>query len=409
MVHMETGVDKLVGIVARDKKVDINIAAKELNVDPAVVQEWAEFLEEEGIVSLQFSLSKTFILEKQLSKTEVVKKNKEYDNKKEAFVRRVEFALKKLEDETAGFESIKKQYDAMKHHIGDEIDAVREEMEQLHHYEELKKNIDSDILKQKVEYQKTLDEVHQRIGQEERRYKKIVEEVSDEAHKIEQERSEFLDLKKEEHDLLKRIEALKDIVKRVQTRVETHESVLSNHEQRLGTLRELADKLRSDIIEKRKKEIEPLLKISDDQSGRILRIQNEIVEKVKAGRDKMQEFEKQSREISERFESFFKRRSQTEQVMQDLEKAKLEMKEELSALIRKAKAFEITDKNADTNTHVRELEKKFQDFDKKRNGFARQLDYLKEVILGKNVKLPPRIPEAKKPAVRAKPKKKKKR
>lgn len=382
MTSIETGVDRLVALVEKEKKLELHEAAKQLNVDPAVVQEWAEFLEEEGIVSLEYSLSKTFIVEKRLSKGEVKKKEKEYEGRREAFVRRVDAALKQLEDETAGFESIKKHYDSMKQNIGDEIDAVKAEMEQLSHYENLKKSIDSDILKQKVEYQKTLDDVRSRLLSEERRYKKIVDDIGLEQKKLEQEHIEFSDIKKEEHDLMKRIDALKDILGSVQSRLDSHKGVLDTHEQRLTTLRELADTLKEDIVEKRQKEIEPLLKISTDQSGRILRIQDEIVQKIKSGRDKMQEFESQSKEIVEQFEHFFTKKAKTEQAIQELEKAKLEMKEDLNELIKKAKAFEITSKG-DTNAHVKELEGKFQDFDRRRGAFVSQLDYLRQLILGK--------------------------
>ena len=80
------------------------------------------------------------------------------------------------------------------------------------------------------------------------------------------------------------------------------------------TLRTLAEKLRQDLVEKRKREIEPMLKISNDQSERITRIQNEIVEKVKKNRDTLQEVEKESKEIADRFGSFFERRVETEKL-----------------------------------------------------------------------------------------------
>lgn len=402
MARIETGVDKLVELVGKEKKIELHEAAKRLGVDPAVVQEWAEFLEEEGIVSLQFSLSRTYVVEKRLNKNERQKKEKEYESKKEAFVRRVGSALKQLEDETAGFDAIKKQYDNVKQHIGDEIDAVKEEMEQLRHYEELKRSIDDDILKQKVDYQKKLDEIHSRIKSEERRFRKIAEQVDDEEKRLNQERTEFEDIRKEEQDLMKRIDALKDIVRSVHNRLETQEESIKSHEDRLKTLHDLAENLKDDIVEKRKKELDPLEKISEDQAKKILRIQDEIVEKVKAGRNKMQEFEGQSKEIAQQFEKFFKKRSRTEHVIRELDKAKHEMQDELNDLIRKAKAFEITSKT-DTDKHIRELEGSFKEFDRRKNAFSRQLEYLKNVILGKDVKPPkgmPKVP-AKKAAKKA--------
>jgi chromosome segregation ATPase len=384
MANIETGVDKLVKLVAKEKKIELGEAAKQLNVAPAVVQEWADFLEEEGLVQLQYSLSKTFLVEKTLSKQEVEKKGKEYDSKKEAFVRKVDTTLKQLEAETEDFETIKKQYYALKDQIGDQIDAIKEEVDQLRHYEELKKSIDQDILKQKVDYQKTLDEVHARISQEERRYTKIFDEIVAENAKLKGERLEFTDIKREEDELMKRVDALQDIMKSVKSRLESQSQTVTSHEERLAKLRELAERLQQEIGEKKEKEIEPLVKISKDQEQRILRIQNEIVEKIKKRRDDMQVFKGEAETVAHRFEEFFQKQAKTESKLKELEQAKQEMKNELNDLIRKAKAFDIAAQGADTNAHIKALEGKFRQFDEKRGIFARHLESLKAIIMSKS-------------------------
>jgi chromosome segregation ATPase len=334
------------------------------------------------LIGIQYSLSKTFLIEKRLSKTEVEKKEKEYDGKREAFTRRVDATLKMLENETADFETIKTQYYALKDQIGDEIDAVKDEVEQLRHYEELKKSIDQDILKQKVDYQKTLDDVHGRITLEEKRYQKIMDDLASENARIKAERGEFADIKREEDDLTKRIDALQDILKSVTSRLDTQNKTVALHEDRLFRLRELAEKLQKELAEKKEKEIEPLLKISKDQEARILRIQDEIVAKVKGRRDVMQSAQDQSDAISKRFAGFFDKRMKTEALLKDLEKAKQEMKDELNDLIKKAKAYDLAAKGADTQAHIKELEGKFAEFDKKKNAFGSSLEKLKNVIMG---------------------------
>lgn len=384
MASIETGVDKLVRLVAKEKKIELSEAAKQLGVDNAVVQEWAEFLEEEGIVGLQYSLSKTFIVEKRLSKGDVEHKDKEYENRREAFVRKVDSALKRLSDESAGFESIKKEYDGVKDHIGDRIDAVKEEIEQLRHYEELKRSIDQDVLKQRVEYQKNIDNIHTRLTAEEKRYAKIIGDITAETTQLEQEHAEFSDIKKEEQDLLKRIDALQDIIKNIASRLDSQSKSITSHEDRLTTLRTLAEKLREDLIDKRKKELDPMLKVSNDQGERIMRIQNEIVEKVKKNRDTIQDVETQSKAIAERFQRFFERRIETEKLLKDIEKARDDVREGLTELVHKAKAYDLAAKGADASEHIRKLEGDFKDYDKKRTAFGQKVETLRSFILGKD-------------------------
>jgi len=100
----------------------------------------------------------------------------------------------------------------------------------------------------------------------------------------------------------------------------------------------------------------------------------------------MQVFQGQSEEVAKRFETFFDKRAKTESTIKELEKSKTEMKEELNDLIKKAKAFDIAAKGSDTNVHIKELEGKFQTFDKKRGAFAEQLEKLKNIIMGKDGK-----------------------
>ncbi len=381
---IDTGVDKLVRLVAKEKKIGLDDAAKQLGVESAVVQEWADFLEQEGLVSLQYSLSKTFIVEKHMSAVDVEKKGKEYDNQKESFVRRVDATLHQLEQETTDFETIKKQYYTLKDQIGDEIDAVKDEVEQLRHYEELKKSIDHDVLKQKVEYQKSLEDIHAQISLEEKRYNKIVDEIKQEQESINAEQNEYADIRHEETDLKKRIDALQDLLKRIAGRSVAEEANAKLHEERLQRLREFAGSLQKDLVDKKQKEIDPLLKISAAQEQRIQRIQDDIMTKVKERREKVQTFESQSDHIMGRFQQFFDRRMKTEETIKMLEKAKLEMKEELNSLIRQAKSFDLTAKGADISGHVKELELKFKDFDKKKESFTQKLEGLKNIIMSKD-------------------------
>src|SRR3989338_5754464 len=99
---IETGVDKLVNLVKQRGRIALADAAIELGVSTTVIQEWVDFLEEEGIISVEYKLTKPFLVERKLTKKEVDEKAKEFSNKKDVFVRKAEVSLsflKKEEDE----------------------------------------------------------------------------------------------------------------------------------------------------------------------------------------------------------------------------------------------------------------------------------------------------------------------
>ena len=90
---IETGVDKLVNLIKERGKISIPDAAKQLGTSTQVVGEWADFLEEEGIISIQHTLTKPYLVERKLTKKEVESKAKEFEGKKDVFVRKAEVTV----------------------------------------------------------------------------------------------------------------------------------------------------------------------------------------------------------------------------------------------------------------------------------------------------------------------------
>ena len=64
---IETGVDKLVNIVKERGRIALTDAAKELGVSTTVIQEWVDFLEDEGIISVEYKFTKPFLVERKLT------------------------------------------------------------------------------------------------------------------------------------------------------------------------------------------------------------------------------------------------------------------------------------------------------------------------------------------------------
>ena len=65
---IETGVDKLVSLINSKKKVTVKESAKELGVGVSVIEEWADFLEEEGIINIDHKLTRSELIFKEMPK-----------------------------------------------------------------------------------------------------------------------------------------------------------------------------------------------------------------------------------------------------------------------------------------------------------------------------------------------------
>jgi chromosome segregation ATPase len=377
---IETGVDKLVDIINRKKRVSLDEAAKELGVSVPVVQEWADFLEEEGLCSVEDKLRQTFLVEKKLSKPEVEKKVKEYSSKKDAFVRKVETALSSLQKESEGLVAIKQEFEKLKDVIGGDIDQVREELSELKHYEELKKNIDKEILQQRLNYQGMLEGIHKKVAEERKKYEGFIEAIGNEKNKIEEARVELSYLEKKEDNLKKRIEALKEILKSIDSEIDGQRAIIRNSLDLVASKLKDSEHLQKDMRYRLELEMEPLLRKVNENEEKILAVQNSVLQRVMAKNKEIDKYKLESTEAAEKFKTFFDRRSKTEELIASLEKEKSDLEKELNELIVKAKNFELMTKSADVKKYVKELMDGFKAMDKKRGTFTNKLGELTEFI-----------------------------
>lgn len=78
---VKTGVDELLELLAHSAKIPLTEAASKLKIDVGVVQAWADFLVEEGIVGIEYKFTTPYIY---LNKV-VEKKSQDKTEKEEEF------------------------------------------------------------------------------------------------------------------------------------------------------------------------------------------------------------------------------------------------------------------------------------------------------------------------------------
>ena len=77
-----TGVDALVRLVKEKEKIELAIAAKTLGIPQSTIEDWAHILEEEGIISIDYSLTKIYLSWVVPKKTRYWKEGKISESKK---------------------------------------------------------------------------------------------------------------------------------------------------------------------------------------------------------------------------------------------------------------------------------------------------------------------------------------
>ncbi len=368
---IETGVDKLVALINGRERISTGDAAKELGVSTTVIMEWAEFLEEEGIISVEYKLTKTFLVARKIAKKEVHKKAKEYSGKKDVFVRKAEVSLGFLEKEADKLSGIKEEFDKIKKDLGFDISNVKDELEQLEKYESLKIDLDKQIEQQKATSMSKIQDMSTQIARERKKYSEILVQVKKEEDDLKKDQSSVKTLRDTEKHIEERLDVLRKTIDQIESRVKKEEDNVSVHEKNIDRLSKLAETIK-ESVEKELKAIEPLIELSMQQEKRIKELQAKVIDKLSEKEKKVKGVQAASKRIKDLFKEKMGVISLIEKINQD----RNDLKNELTGLIKKAKSFQISAKSADVADEIEDLQKKFDQVDKKKGVFEGELKKL---------------------------------
>ena len=376
---IETGVDKLVELVRAKGRISIKDASKELGVGPIVAEEWADFLDEEGIISIEYKFATPFLVERKMSKNEVKDKEKEFHSKKEGFIRKADVTLAILDREGDDFKKFKNKFEKLKNEISSELGHVQSEINQLEKLEGLKKNVDKEIDDQEKHFHSKMDSFEKEMDREEQKYKEIVENIDYEQEKLDRERLETISLREREMGVKRRLKQFQESIDSIQSAVNNEELEIDNTEKRILGLKKLADKVKKEVVGSRGKKKE-LGKQREAHQKKITELQNEVIEKVEKNRERITKQIEEGKISSRKFKEFFNKKMNVEKLIKNLDKQKDNLEYELIELIKKAKAFHLSSNSTGLKGHVKELEGAFENIKKGKTMFEREAIKLSSLL-----------------------------
>ncbi|PIU72351.1 hypothetical protein COS79_03335 [Candidatus Woesearchaeota archaeon CG06_land_8_20_14_3_00_33_13] len=381
---LKTGVDRLVSLIQEKKRISVPEAAKELGVSQIVVEEWADFLEEDGIISIEYKFATPWLIEKKLKKEDIEKKVKEFYGKKDIIVRKSESLLSFLDKKGEDIAKIRNEFKKMREEIHSETDNIQEELKELERYEELKNKVDDQVKKQDQAFADKIKEMDGQIIRAQKKYSELLKEIGAEEKIIKTERLKTNSIRKIEEALtqkIKKIEGTIDIVKQNIKLEDTHIVDLESHTKKL---KELANDTR-ETLNLQKKKIMPLAKESKEYEKKILNSQKEILKKVFERGKVIKEDIDESRRLSDKFKNFFEKKMETINLIEKINDDRNTFKKELTEFIAKARALSILSQSIDIQKQINIMEKKFKDIDQKKNIFEKEVSKLFSLIKKKNI------------------------
>jgi len=371
---IETGVDRLMNLIKSKEKISVPDAAKKLGVSTTTVEEWAEFLEEEGIIDMEYKLATPYMSERRLTKKEIKKKETEFYGKKDMFVSKAESMLSSLDKEATGLRKVKGEFDKMKKELGFEVDTVKEELAELEKYEQLKREIDAEALEQRKETEIKFRDMNEQILREQKKYRDLLEEIDEEEEKLNEEKAEAYSLEETERMLKQRLADLKESIPKIEDKLGMEDAQITSSEKRIEALKSLVNNIKA-AIGSEKEKLLPLIEQSRKQEKKILDLQNQVVQKTSEKGEKL----KKAKEVVGNFKKFFNEKMKTEELISKVNKDRDILEKELVILIRKAKSFQLSS-SKNLGEHIAALENKFKDIDEKKGSFESELRELSSLL-----------------------------
>jgi len=368
---IETGVDKLVKLVKDRGRIPLADAAKELGVSSAVIQEWVDFLEDEGIISVEYKMTKPYLVERKLTKKEVEQKEKEFTGKKDVFVRKAEISLGFLENQAEQLKKAKGDFDKLKSELGFNLDSVKEELAELERYHQLKEELGKEIEAQKSEVKSKIEELTRDILREQRRYMEIVSEVDKERKELLKEKEESKSLEESEKILHNKLAELKEITDVVEKKIAGQNTLVKSSESQIERLNLLMESVKR-RVEEEKAGIDQMVSKSQEHEKKVLEAQDNILKKISENEKKASN----AKDITQKFKTLFEKKLGAVNLIYKVNKDRDELETNLMELIKKAKSFQLTMKKRDVGNEMVELEKKFNEVDKKKKTFEEELKTL---------------------------------
>jgi len=379
---IETGVDKLVKLVNERKKVSVNDAAKELGVPVSSIEEWADFLEEEGIISIQSRFATIYLIEKQIGKKELLEKVKAVREEKDEFMRRVESSINALERDSEEIKLIDSEFKEMKSILQDNFSKLCNKLDRIKDYRKAHSEIESKHEDVKEEYEKKLKDIDSKVKEGRSEYDKVTSIINEEADRLKREKAEVEGLKSSEKELQSKVDEINKIIMHVRRELETGNQVLAADEKRLKASEETAHRVKEEI-ESSSKELDSLSKQVKGSYKELDSMEKEFISNLES-LDKG-DVEKigaycEGKKLADKFKKFFGKTKEIEQLIHNAEKEEEELKEHFETLVKKAKAFSVLANIPDVKKEIVEIHEELAAVEERKKLLSVQLTKLRGLV-----------------------------
>lgn len=363
-------------LILKRNRISVDEASKELGFSKTLVTELANFLEEEKLITIEYNLTKIILIKKEITEQDLTSKKIEFRNIKELLIRKIENFLQVVDKESYGINKFKKEFMKLKKDLDVEVSKVKDELNELMKYEELKKDIDNQIIEQQGAYKRRVEEAHQRLLDDEKRYKQIIDTISKEQEIVTQEENELNEMYVTERKLKAKINEINKTIKEVDTAIKNENDRINQTKDKINDLKKEATQIK-DNMEKEVVKVENIINEGKKQEKVIMDLSKNLLKKVMIKKEDITKVADEGEVVLKKFNNFFSKKKEIEKLVTDLDSDKNNMKEEFNKLIKSVKMVDIT-KN--TKNKIEDMKKNLKMVESKKNSFMSNIIKVKDLL-----------------------------
>jgi len=380
---IQTGVDKLVRLVKDKGKVSLKEASRLLGVDEETLEEWAQFLEDGGLISIEYKFTVPYLVGKKLTKAEIDQKAKEISEDKNIFMRKTQSAvnyLEMLDKEVIKLDSI---FSNIEKHSDRSLRHVQDDILELEKAEKDKEMTEKQIAESKEGYIKKMSSINRKLKEEKSDYDKISEEIRKEveetARMFETEKKEAQSIVESERLLEDKLNRVKELSGDIQKKMSKESKKISDSEQKLNTLKQRYEEMQNSLM-KEKQDILKSMNENKLKEVEITKRQGEIIKKMQQKQKEVGSELGELEDLPGKFKQFLDRKSKIKDVLESVAKQEKELKTRLNEILVKEKALKTTMGKEEFDKEMKELEKELDRVTSRRGFFEKELNKLVSLV-----------------------------
>lgn len=129
---ISTGVDAFIKLIRDSRRIDMNEAASKIGLSRQVLEEWAAVLEEQGLIRIEYQLTRVYLIWVAQTKAELELKGEEITDKRATAVRLAESQLEEVMELSGELDTMRGEFAMISEAFEVKMGGIKTQLERMH-------------------------------------------------------------------------------------------------------------------------------------------------------------------------------------------------------------------------------------------------------------------------------------